>query len=65
MDALSVSGQNRLTIVIAHRLSTIERADLIVYLDRGRIVETGSPDELMAKADGTYRRFVNLQSGAA
>ena len=62
LDALSASGRDRLTIVIAHRLSTIERADRIVYLDRGQIVETGSPDELMAKPDGAYRRFVELQS---
>ena len=65
LDALSVTGQDRLTIVIAHRLSTIERADRVVYLDEGRIVETGSPDELMAKPDGAYRRFVEAQIGTA
>ncbi|MDE0422336.1 MAG: hypothetical protein OXK76_15840 [Gammaproteobacteria bacterium] len=43
----------------------IERADRVVYLDEGRIVETGSPDELMAKPDGAYRRFVEVQIGAA
>ena len=64
LDALSVSGPDRLTIVIAHRLSTIERADRVVYLDEGRVVETGSPDELMAKPDGAYRRFVEVQIGA-
>ncbi|MDE0193417.1 MAG: hypothetical protein OXQ90_18845 [Gammaproteobacteria bacterium] len=40
-------------------------ADRIVYLDEGRIVETGSPDELMAKPDGAYRRFVEVQIGTA
>ena len=64
LDALSATAQDRLTIVIAHRLSTIERANSIVYLDQGRVVETGSHDELMAKPDGAYRRFVELQSGA-
>ena len=64
LDALSATGQDRLTIVIAHRLSTIERADRIVHLDQGRVVETGSPDELMAKPDGAYRRFVDQQVGA-
>ena len=61
LEALSATGQDRLTIVIAHRLSTIERADRIVFLDQGRLVETGSPDELMADDDGAYRRFVELQ----
>ena len=61
LEALSATGRDRLTIVIAHRLSTIERADRIVFLDQGRLVETGSPDELMADDDGAYRRFVELQ----
>ena len=63
LDALRASGQYRLTIVIAHRLSTVQCADRIVYLDRGRVVETGSPDELMAKPDGAYRRFVEVHLG--
>ncbi|MYF30922.1 MAG: ABC transporter ATP-binding protein [Gammaproteobacteria bacterium] len=65
LDALSVTGRDRLTIVIAHRLSTIERADRIVYLDQGRVVEAGSPAELLAKPDGAYKRFVDLQLGAS
>ena len=63
LDALSASAQDRLTIVIAHRLSTVERADRIVYLDQGRVVETGNPDELLARPDGAYRRFVEAQIG--
>ena len=59
LDSLSASREGRLTIVIAHRLSTIERADRIVYLDQGRVVETGSHDELMAMPNGAYRRFVD------
>ena len=65
LDSLSASREDRLTIVIAHRLSTIERADRIVYLDQGRVVETGSHDELMAMPNGAYRRFVDLQVGGA
>ena len=61
LDSLSASRQDRLTIVIAHRLSTIERADSIVYLDQGRVVESGTHTELMANPNGAYRRFVDLQ----
>ncbi|MCY3810531.1 MAG: ABC transporter ATP-binding protein [Gammaproteobacteria bacterium] len=60
--SLSASREDRLTIVIAHRLSTIERADRIVYLDQGRVVETGNHAELMSNPNGAYRRFVDLQA---
>jgi len=52
--------QNRTSIVIAHRLSTIRKADKIVVMDRGRIVETGTHAELLEK-DGRYRRLYDLQ----
>ena len=44
--------------VIAHRLSTVERADLILVMDDGRIVERGTHGELLAEPDGAYSRFV-------
>jgi subfamily B ATP-binding cassette protein MsbA len=43
--------KNRTTLVIAHRLSTIEKADVIVVLEAGRIVETGTHLELLAKGN--------------
>ncbi len=61
VSALENAAKDRLVIVIAHRLSTIRHADLIIFLEDGRIVESGSEAELMARPDGPYRTFVELQ----
>lgn len=60
-QALENMMQNRTSVVIAHRLSTIQKADKIVVMQKGRIVEEGSHDELIAR-DGTYKRLVMMQS---
>jgi subfamily B ATP-binding cassette protein MsbA len=60
-DALEKMMQNRTSIVIAHRLSTIQKADNIIVMQKGEIVEQGKHAELIAK-NGTYARLVALQS---
>ncbi len=59
-SALDVLMDGRTTFVIAHRLSTVRRADMIVVLDKGRIVERGTHAELIA-LDGLYREIHDLQ----
>jgi subfamily B ATP-binding cassette protein MsbA len=59
--ALENMMQNRTSIVIAHRLSTIQKADLIVVMKKGKIVEQGKHDELIAM-NGTYNKLVTMQS---
>jgi subfamily B ATP-binding cassette protein MsbA len=59
--ALENMMQNRTSIVIAHRLSTIQKADMIVVMQKGKIVEQGTHDELLIK-NGTYSRLVSMQS---
>jgi ATP-binding cassette, subfamily B, bacterial MsbA len=59
-EALEVLMRNRTSIVIAHRLATVRRADRILVMDRGRIVEEGSHRDLLAR-DGIYARLHALQ----
>jgi subfamily B ATP-binding cassette protein MsbA len=60
-DALTTLMLNRTSFVIAHRLSTIRRADAIVVLERGRIIEVGRHDQLLANPASTYASLYQLQ----
>lgn len=59
--ALENMMKNRTSIVIAHRLSTIQKADLIVVMQKGKIVEQGTHEELIQQ-NGTYSKLVSLQT---
>ena len=59
-EALEKMMENRTSLVIAHRLSTIQKADWIVVMERGMILEQGTHSELMQK-NGAYKKLVELQ----
>src|SRR5437660_11922470 len=61
LDALDRLMEGRTTFMIAHRLSTIRRADLILVVDGGKIVERGTHEQLLA-LDGTYKHLHDLQN---
>nr|VFJ58058.1 MAG: ATP-binding cassette, subfamily B, MsbA [Candidatus Kentron sp. DK] len=60
-DAIDHLMEGRTVLIIAHRLTTIERADVIVVLSEGRIVETGTHAQLLAREDSEYRQLYKLQ----
>ena len=62
MQNLAEWGEGRAIFLITHRISTIRRADNILYLDRGRIVESGDHETLLGVDQGRYRAFVDAES---
>ena len=65
MQNMRAICQNRTVLVIAHRLSTVRMANRIVVVDKGRIVESGTHGELVARTGGQYARLYKLQQGLA
>lgn len=61
-EAMDRLISNRTTIVIAHRLSTLCRADRLVILDKGEIIEQGPHQELVSKEDGLYAKLLRMQT---
>ncbi|MDK1026546.1 MAG: ATP-binding cassette domain-containing protein, partial [Actinomycetota bacterium] len=62
--SLARIAHNRTMVVVAHRLSTIRSADVIYVIDKGRVTQMGTHDDLIA-ADGIYRTLWNVQTGEA
>ena len=62
-DSLDELMQGKTTFIIAHRLSTVRKADMILVFKEGKIIESGTHDELLKIEDGEYRRLYELQIG--
>ena len=61
LENLAEWGKDKVVFLITHRLSTIRNADNIAFLEDGKVVESGSHDELLQLPDGRYRRFVEVE----
>ena len=61
-DALNELMENRTTFIIAHRIQSVMIADLILVLDKGEVIQTGTHEELVSQKDGMYRRIYDIQT---
>jgi len=61
-DALNQLMENRTTFIIAHRIQSVMIADLILVLDKGEVIQTGTHEELVSQRDGMYRRIYDIQT---
>jgi ABC-type multidrug transport system fused ATPase/permease subunit len=61
LEAMESAMKNRTSVIVAHRLSTLRRADRVLVLEKGRIVQSGTPDEL-AQSSGLYRKAARVQT---
>ena len=61
-DALNELMENRTTFIIAHRIQSVMIADLILVLDKGEVIQTGTHEELVSPKDGMYRRIYDIQT---
>ena len=61
-DALNELMENRTTFIIAHRIQSVMIADLILVLDKGEVIQTGTHEKLVSQPDGMYRRIYDIQT---